>query len=185
VAFQRASDIWVRDIEKGVDSRLTSHPAMETFPVWSPDGRTIAFQSSRDGVLNLYARAVGVVGEDKEVLKSETGIVPGDWSRDGRYIVFNSPRLGAPNDIWALPLSGDGKPRRLTETPFLKYAVRISPDSRWIAFLSNESKPDLYQLYVQSFPEPGAKQQISTNGAFQPRWSADGKELSILPPTRL
>jgi dipeptidyl aminopeptidase/acylaminoacyl peptidase len=184
VAFERGapSDIWVLDIQRGVTSRLTTHPARNSYPVWSPDGRTIVFASSRDGPLSLYERSFGVVGQDKLLLKNDTQTIPTDWSRDGRYLVFDAVNPGTANlrDLWALPLSGDRKPVRLTETPFLKFAPRISPDSHWIAYLSNESgRPE---LYIQSFPQPGTKLQVSTNGAFMPRWSRDGKELFYVAP---
>jgi Tol biopolymer transport system component len=182
VAFERSADIWVLDIQKGVTSRLTTHPARDAYPVWSPDGRTIVFGSTRDGPLNLFERPFGVVGEDKQLLKTETQAIPTDWTRDGRYVVFDLIRPGTANlrDLWALPLAGDRKPLRLTQTPFTKFAPRVSPDSRWVAYLSTESGSP--ELYIESFPQPGTRQQVSTNGAFMPRWSRDGKELFYVAP---
>jgi Tol biopolymer transport system component len=166
------------DIRKGVTSRLVSHPeGASTFPVWSPDGRSIAFTYTT----GMYERAFGVVGEDKLLLKPEPLLSPTDWSRDGRYIVGNN-LPSQPYDLWALPLFGDRKPLRVTETPFNEVGARFSPDGHWIAYLSNESPGPPYQLYMQSFPEPGKKQQVSTNGAFIPRWGRDGKELFYVEP---
>jgi serine/threonine-protein kinase len=127
-------------------------------------------------------RPFGVVGEDKLLLKTETQAIPTDWTRDGRYLVFDLVRPGTMNlrDLWALPAAGDGKPLRLTETPFTKFAPRVSPDGRWIAYLSSKSGSS--ELYVESFPKPGPRQQVSTNGAFMPRWAQDGKELFYVAP---
>ena len=178
VAFARGSpgDIWVLDIGRGLTSRLTSDPAGDAFPVWSPDGRMIAFASSRDlGTFNLYERAVGVVEQDKVLLKNEVPKNPSDWSRDGRYLVYT-----ARNDLWALPLSGNRQPMRVTETPFAEQIARISPDGRWVAYSSDETGDS--QVYIQSFPQPGARQQISTTGGFQPYWSRDGRELFYVRP---
>src|SRR5262249_18739055 len=92
VAFQRGNqpDIWVLDLVRSVTSRITSNPARDTSPVWSPNGRTIAFDSARDGGRSLYERAVDVVGEDKFLLKVEGVRNMSDWSHDGRYLVYES-----------------------------------------------------------------------------------------------
>jgi serine/threonine protein kinase len=184
VAFERGNPphIWVLDTQTGVTSRLTNHPAADAWPVWSPDGRAIVFGSSRAGPLNLYERPFGVVGEDRLLLKTSTRAIPTDWTHDGRYVVFDLVRPGTANlrDLWALPLPGNGKPLRLTETPFTKFAPRVSPDSRWVAYLSSESGQT--ELYIESFPQPGTRRQLSTNGAFMPRWSRDGRELFYVAP---
>jgi Tol biopolymer transport system component len=177
VAFARGgpADIWVLDIQNARTDRLTSHPADDDNPRWSPDGKTIAFSSARDGSSNLYRRAVNAVGDDELLLKTESAKTLSDWTRDGRYLVYVSD-----NDIWALPLSKDAKagelkPIQVTKTPFVEMTPRISPDGRWVAYASNE--PGEYRIYVQSFPEPGFKQLVSTAGGVEPRWSRDGKEL--------
>jgi Tol biopolymer transport system component len=182
VAFARGqpTDIWVLDIAKGLTSRLTSDPAGDAFPVWSPDGRTVAFGSNREGGTgNLYMRTVGAVEQDRLLLKSEEQKRPSDWTRDGRYLVYTAGR--ANNDIWALPLSGGrSQPLRVTETPFSKQNPRVSPDGQWIAYSSDETGES--QVYVQSFPQSTAKQQVSTTGGFQPSWSRDRRELFYIRP---
>ncbi|MGQ0736206.1 MAG: protein kinase domain-containing protein [Acidobacteriota bacterium] len=191
VAFARGSpaDIWTLDIEKNVSSKWTTDAAADLNPRWSPDGKSLAFDSARDGVANLYQRAVGVSGADTLVFKSEGAKSLSDWSRDGKYLAYVEG-----NDVWALPLTakpgdptaGEPKPIQVTKTSFMESVPRISPDSRWIAYVSNKSGQN--EVYVQSFPEPGIEQQVST-GAIgsgptlaQPRWSRDGKELFYFVP---
>jgi eukaryotic-like serine/threonine-protein kinase len=177
VAFSNAAaDIWVLDIGKGVASRVTSDPASDFFPVWSPDGRRIAFSSNRGGTSNLYERTFGVVGEDKLLLKSNGPDANArDWSPDGNYLLYN-----AAGDIWALPMAGNEKPMRVTETSFAELNPVLSPDARWMAYSTDETGED--QIYIQSFPQPGVRQQVSGTGGFQPRWSRDGKELFYIRP---
>ena len=189
VAFSRGTpaDIWTLDIEKGVSSKWTTDAAADLNPRWSPDGKTIAFDSARDGPANLYRREVGVTGADTLVFKSEAAKTLSDWSRDGKYLAFVSN-----NDVLALrlpdnpkaadPKAGEIKPIQVTKTPFVERLPRISPDSHWIAYVSNKSGQE--EVYVQSFPEPGIEQQVSTSvgggraiGGPQLRWSRDGKEL--------
>ena len=175
VAFERGSpaDVWVLDLQRGLTSRFTSNAGVDSSPVWSPDGRTIAFTTDRDGQGNIYERAFGVVGEDTLLLKTGGPKTPTDWSRDGRYLAYV---LGL--DIWAVPMSGDRQPLRITETPFSEKESTLSPDGRWIAYASTES--GRFEVYIQSFPKPGIKQQVSTTGGIAPRWKRDGTELLYL-----
>jgi len=178
VAFSRGAppDIWLLDIAKNLTSRLTSDPAADFFPVWSPDGRRIAFASTRGGTANLYERTVGIVGAEKVLLKSDLRPTNSqDWSLDGQVLVYT-----ARNDVWALPLSNNGTPLRVTQTPFGEQNPQFSPDGRWIAYSSDETGDD--QIYMQSFPDGHARQQVSTTGGIQPRWSRNGKELFYMRP---
>jgi hypothetical protein len=188
VAFNRGipSDIWILDIARGLTSRFTMSPGSEGGAAWSPDGKTIAFDSGRPN-RRLYERAVDAIGEDKPILKNETETALGssmtlsDWSRDGRYLAFTQNVRDFGLDVFALPLSGDRQPLRITQTPFSEQDPRISPDSRWIAYASNESG-SRNEIYIQSFPEPAVKKQMSTAGGVAPRWRRDGKELYYLAP---
>jgi Tol biopolymer transport system component len=182
VAFARGGpgDLWILDIQNARTDRLTSHAAHDANPRWSPDGKTVAFDSSRDGPSNLYQRTVNAVGDDTLLLKTESAKTLSDWSRDGKYLVYTSD-----NDIWALPVSRDvkaasakadgPKPIQVTKTPFMETTPRISPDGRWVAYTSNE--PGEIRVYIQSFPQPDFKQLVSPGGGVEPRWSRDGKEL--------
>jgi hypothetical protein len=130
------------------------------------------FASIRGGVAGLYERTVGVVGEDKLLLKGQMRVT--DWSRDGKYIAYV-----AGGDIYALPIAGERQALRVTQTAASENNARISPDGNWVAYESNE-KGQRSEIYVQSFPKPGAKQRVSAAGGSMPRWSMDGTELFFL-----
>jgi eukaryotic-like serine/threonine-protein kinase len=168
-------DIWMIDLMRGVLSRFTFDPAIEDFPVWSPDGTRVLFNSNREGAVTMYQKISTGAGAEELVVKSSTTNNPSDWSRDGRFILYENLDPKTMFDIWVLPLTGDRKAQVLLQTPFNEQQGRFSPDGKWIAYLSDESGRS--EVYVQSFPLTGAKWQISTNGGFIPRWRRDGKEL--------
>ena len=97
------------------------------------------------------------------------------WSPDGRVLLYaiQHPKTGL--DLWALPLAGDRKPFPVVQTPFDETAGQFSPNGRWVAYQSNESRQ--VEIYVRPFPGPGSQWQVSTAGGSQPRWRPDGKEL--------
>ena len=98
-----------------------------------------------------------------------------DWSRDGAYILFTSQAPDTGFDLWAMSLSGDRKPFPLVKTKFDELFATFSPDGRYIAYMSAES--GRMEVYVQEFPEPRNKWQVSTSGGNEPFWRADGREL--------
>src|SRR5262249_13906893 len=108
-------------------------------------------------------------GTDELLLESDQNKVATDWSSDGRFLLFRSidPQTGW--DLWVLPMSGDKKPFPFLKTPFEEREGQFSPDGKWIAYQSNES--GRFEIYVQLFPGPGEKFQISASGGAQPRWN--------------
>jgi Tol biopolymer transport system component len=178
---QGSSDIWLLDIKRGVPTRLTSHPAFDQTPEWSPDGRRIAFTSNRRGPTEwaLFIKAVDGSGDDEVLV--DLGLrttSPTDWSRDGRFILYAMVRPNTPRDIWALSLEGERRRFPVLETTFNETNAQFSPDGRWIAYQSDES--GRVEIYVQPFPGPGRKVRISVSGGIQARWRRDGKELFYL-----
>jgi Tol biopolymer transport system component len=169
-------DLWVRDLKRDVSSRFTFGGSDSFCPLWSPDGRTIVFTRDQD----LFEKTADGQGEEKLLLKSDEFKVACDWSRDGRTIVFMTRSGGTGWDIWQLPMSGDRKPIPFLNTKFSEVVPVLSPDGRLLAYGSNES--GRFEVYIQSFPGPGGKWQISTAGGGEPRWRADGKELYYRAP---
>ncbi|HJZ81541.1 MAG TPA: protein kinase, partial [Pyrinomonadaceae bacterium] len=155
-------DIWLFDLLRGIPSRFTTDPANDWFPLWSPDGSTIVFSSSRDGVTNLYMKSASGVGGEEALLKSDQSKTADDWSTDGKFIVYESRSAQNKTDLWVLPMSGDRKPFPFLQTVFNEQQAQFSPDGKWIAYTSDESGSP--EVYVQTFPASGGKWRISTNG---------------------
>ena len=169
-------DIWVRDLKRGVSSRFTFGGGDAFCPLWSSDGSRIVFTEGQD----LFEKAADGQGEEKLVLKSDDLKIACDWSRDGQFIAFASRAKETGFDIWTLPTSGERKPIPFLKTRFVELWPVFSPDGRFLAYQSNES--GRFEVYVQSFPGPGGKWQISTSGGAEARWRADGKELYYRAP---
>ncbi len=168
-------DIWLYDVARDTLTRLT-FGGDDNYPVWSPDGKRIAFNSTRAGAANLYLTAVDGSGTVERLTTSEYSQYPGSWSADGKFLAFTEeahPHTG--DDIWLVPLQGDRRPQPLLQTPFDEWQPRFSPDGRWLAYTSNESGSP--EVYVQSFPGLGAKWKISTDGGSEPLWAPSGREL--------
>jgi hypothetical protein len=184
------SDIWILDLSTGASNRFTFDPAPDGNPLWSPDGSQIAWQSTRGGFWGIYRKASNGSGNDELIYKSPTSGALTDWSRDGRFIIFHAPGKETKMDIYALPMgpgsSEDRKPIPVVQTPANELGGYLSPDDRWIAYLSDESSRQ--ELYVQAFSpgtKPGAapvsgKWMVSKGSLGMARWRTDGKELVFI-----
>jgi Tol biopolymer transport system component len=186
IAFSRAGasnrDIWLRDLVRQNERRVTTDPSYNGLPFWSPKGDRIVFVSNRGGHLgDLYLRASGS-GQDEPLLTTPNQKGVDQWSLDGKYIVYHEADPKTKGDLWVLPMSEDGKPSG-KPTPFLHSGFielfgQLSPDSRWMAYTSDVSGQR--EVYVQPFPSADNEIRISTAGGEQPRWKGDGKELFYL-----
>jgi serine/threonine protein kinase len=166
------TDVWTYDLETRSAKRLTFDPALDSLPVWSPDGSRVVFASNREFKFDLYLKDANGAQEEKIIPQDGPDRFPTDWSRDRKYILY-----GRGPDLWFVTLP------ELTATQFLKAtsslkAGRFSPDGKWVAYSSNES--GRWEIYVTSFPQAQGKWQVSNTGGDQPRWRSDGKELFYL-----
>jgi serine/threonine protein kinase/Tol biopolymer transport system component len=178
------ADIWQIDLDKGMSQRFTFDAGADAQPVWSPDGQRIAWQANRSGVWSLLQRpANGSGNEEILYIFPEKSYPPSltDWSHDGRFLVY-----GAAGDIFALPLAVDAAGRRVpvpvVKTPTNEFGAYVSPDGRWIAYMSSESGRQ--EIYVQGFSAGSAptagKWVVSKGTRGMARWRSDSRELLFL-----
>jgi Tol biopolymer transport system component len=183
-------DVWDFDIARGVKIPLTfgaSSGQGNLYPVWSPDGKYVAYTSYRDGKYGLYQKSADGSGEETLLLEGIDHFrVPTSWSTDGKFLVYHegvSGRTyanGVPGgwSIWVLPLFDDHKAYPFIQTTFSAREASFSPDGKWLAYCSNESGE--YRVYVVPFPGPGGKWQVSLGDGRDPLWRRDGKEIFYL-----
>jgi serine/threonine protein kinase/WD40 repeat protein len=165
------NDVWVLDLARGVRTRLTFGPVANVSPVWSPDGKWIAYVSARNGQYSLCRKPSDGSGAEEILYTQDRQFSASDWSRDGKFIAFTTRAADAHGETSLLPLDGDRKPRPLLARGSLG---TFSPDGRWFAYQSIES--GTLEVYVTALAGQG-KWQVSPNGGQAPRWSRDGKEL--------
>ncbi len=164
----------------GRPSKLTFGPAIDFYPVCSPNGGDVAFASLRDGPPNLFRVNVDSPGSEQMILESPLPELVSDWTRTG-LIVYSVLNRETNFDIEAVPVAG-GPATTVVATTAEEGNGRVSPDGRWIAYVSNES--GAFEVYVKPFPAGGAKWLVSTGGGHQPQWRSDGRELFYLQPDR-
>jgi serine/threonine-protein kinase len=176
----KGRDIFVYDWQREAMTRLT-FGGFSAYPVWSPDGKHIAFNSKAGRFGIGWVRSDGA-GEPQRLLESENDLVPQCFSPDGRRLAYSKVDMKTGSDIWTLPLDTTdpdhpkpGKPEPFLGTTFDERVPMFSPDGRWIAYQSNETGAN--EIYVRPFPGPGGKWQISTEGAFIAFWSKNSPEL--------
>jgi len=171
-------DVWFIDLVRRGMTRFTFDPSVDGFPVWSPDGSQIAFESSRNGAMDMFVKPANSASTEQPLLKAPGNQWPEDWSSDGRYLLYfdADPHNG---DLMALPLTGaDRTPIPVATTEFVEPTGAISPDGHWVAYDTNESGQ--FEVVVQAFPAAKGKWQVSTAGGSRPRWSRDGRELYFI-----
>jgi Tol biopolymer transport system component len=175
-------DIWLMDA-RGALSRFTSDAAIDDYPVWSADGRQVFFASNRNSAaFDLYVRSAVDGSPEELVVKSGWPKLLSDVSVDGRVLLYTLLTT-ATAEIWSLRLDGDRTPRPVVQTSFNTDSGQFSPDGRWMAFQSNESGRN--EIYVQPFPGPGERIQVSFGGGQQVRWGRRGELFYVGGDQRL
>ena len=176
------ADIWIHDLERGTSTRFTFDPGDDNVPLWSPDDDRVLFQSSRVIAgrrftpANLFQRVTSGLEPEQHLETEEFGssLMPGDWSPDGRLVTLTTARPGTGSDLMIYSFEDGSVEPYLVSDHDEEYA-QFSPNGRWLAYQSSES--GRYEIYVQPYPGPGGKWQLSSDGGRLPVWRTDGKEL--------
>ena len=168
------SEIWEYDVTRTIAIKLPSENGSDQIPIWTPDGKRLAYRATRAGTRNIFWRMADGTGNEERLTTGDGNQTPGSWSPSGQVLAFTDLSPVAESAIWILELS-DHKQQPFIQTRFRQGKPQFSPDGHSLAFNSNESGRD--EVYVQPFPGPGAKIQISTDGGNDPRWNRNGKEL--------
>ena len=168
------TSIWMYDLTRGSASRFTPGSEEAFTPSWSPDGRQVVYTGQ---TRYLYFLASDGISEAQKLEAGPTTNVPSSWSPDGKKVVF-ATQTSQGGDLWIQSLEGDKKSHPFLVTQANEIEGAISPDGRWMAFVSDET--GRYELYVTSFPSAGGKRQISSDGADAPQWLNAGRQLAYI-----
>jgi Tol biopolymer transport system component len=166
------TDIWLRDLRRNVSTRLVSSPAFTG--VWSPDSQSIAFTTFDHRPGDIFIKRVDENGPGHPIVADHRLKVASDWSRDGNYLIYHAQTPGFDWDIEAYSFR-DHKIIPLVQSPYHDSLGQLSPDGRWLAYISLESGKS--EIYVKPFPTGSERWQISGSGGVMPHWSPDGRDL--------
>jgi Tol biopolymer transport system component len=175
-------DIWVFDVGEQTPTRLTFDAGQDnSMPVWTPDGRSIAFASRRNGKWGLYTKLADNSRAEELVVETEFPAMPMSWSPDGKRLVYSTRHPKTAADIWNVSLDGQpgkGQTMPLLETDADERTPQVSPDGRWLAYSSNETGRS--EIYIRPYPDGPGRIQVSVNGGVYPRWRRDGQQIFFL-----
>ena len=171
-------NIFVYDLANNARMRLTLTGEGDIGPVWSPDGRWIAYGKHHGGgPYNLFRKHSDGSGPEEQLSTYNHDRIPLSWSSDGRYLLYSEGTLGV-GDIGAVPLFGDQKPLPVVRLGVNAYEGQFSPDGRWVAYISGQGGDQ--EVYVTSFPDHAGTWQVTTKGCTEPRWNLNGREIFCL-----
>jgi Tol biopolymer transport system component len=175
-------DVWVYDLVRDTLTKA-SFGSDDYRPRWSPDGKMLAYDSSKSGHQQVYVKHDIGQGSEVTVTDGPDNKELYDWTADGREVIFGRQNKDTGWDVYATPIQGDHKPRHLVEAPFNQTEARVSPDGKWLAYMSDESGQN--EVFVQVKNDPDTRVQISRDTGSSPRWARAGHELLYLSKDRL
>jgi eukaryotic-like serine/threonine-protein kinase len=180
VNSRNGTDTWIFEFAREAETRLTNGPAANVHPVWSPDGSRMVYTSALGGSgFQMILKPASGAGKEEVLLESKTSVYAMDWSRDGRFLLYQEIAPKTKGDFGLLEMDGDRKPKPYLHSDFNENTGQFSPDGRYVAYISDQSGN--FEVYVSSFPDPNTvRVPISHGGGYQPRWRWDGKELLYL-----
>jgi Tol biopolymer transport system component len=165
--------VWVYDVIRRSLRPFTPADQRVVWSIWGPDSDRIAFSNLTSGEISWKASGDGKI----EAFGTGLAGSVSSWSSDGRLLAY----VNATNDIFVVDLSrSDRTPHAVVESPANERFPEFSPDGKWLAFTSNESERE--EVFIQPYPGPGPRIQVSTTGGVSPAWSRDQKELFFLLP---
>jgi eukaryotic-like serine/threonine-protein kinase len=173
IGMSEQRDIWLYDVASGAPTRLTTEGQTNERPEWTPDGKQVLYRSDRDQRSTIWSRPADLSADAHRLLSSQDPVFEAVISPDGRNIAYQLDTTGA--DIYYRALQGDTTPKPIANARAIESMPRISPDGRWIAFVTDESGRN--QVVVQPFPGPGPRVQLSAVGGSEPVWSRDGTRV--------
>jgi dipeptidyl aminopeptidase/acylaminoacyl peptidase len=180
LALATRTDVSTYDFARATLSRLTTDPAEDRSPLWTPDGQRIIFTSRRAGYWELFWRPADGTGTDERLLSRAKNLIDlhaDGWSPGGSDVLFTEVSPGSPTNqcaIGQVPIQRPSDVRVLVKSDFCNQFSALSPNRLWIAYQSNVGREE---IYVERYPELGSRQQISTDGGMRPLWSRNGREL--------
>ena len=175
--WDEENDVWVADLVRGGMTRITFAPTEDETPVWSPDGRDLAYASDRDGqTRTLFRRRAdgNAAAAEEKIWQSPDHFHVNDWSEDGTTMLVEVRRAATANDVIAVDVAS-GKETPLLSSRFSERSARLSRDGKWLAYVSDESGRN--EVYVQPYPALDTRVPVSTAGGTEPVWSHDGRQL--------
>ena len=169
--------LWLHELERKLETRLTVDSGDDQLSAWSPDGREVAYASvgRTPAASGVFRIAADRPGQGRALVSAETFTSPEAWTPDGRRLVYMETGEQGGNSLWIRSLDGDPSPRRLGQGNASEWASDLSPDGRFIAYTSDASRRR--EVYVRALDSASGEIRVSNEGGLTPRWRRDGREL--------
>jgi Tol biopolymer transport system component len=174
IAQGNEGDLWIYERDQATLTRVT-FGSENLYPVWSPDGRRLAYTSRQSGLAGLWWKPLDGSGTEEQLLPGAELRFPSSITPDGNTLFYRETAAATGFDIHRVSLSGERTSTPVLVTPFNESSPQISPDGRWLAYVSDQSGRN--EVYVRRWPDGAAEWQISTDGGTEPVWDPDGRTL--------